>query len=220
MAERYLIDADILILSGASGVGKGTVGKILQTRKVNGRSIEIIRSATNREPRPDEHDYIFVSQEEFDHMVETEQFLEYNTSYADNSYGTPLVEVERCLSANAVPCLEINRTGLGNLLREGKVNPAKIHSVFLVAPASVIADRLLKRNTESTKDIIQRLRISIQEIKHLDLYDAVIINDVVEDTVTEALRAFNGEKILFFFDKEKYCNEMTQIIHQLESKHD
>lgn len=218
--DAYLIDSDILVLSGTSGVGKSAICTVLKTKEVKGRRVEVIRSVTNRERRSHNDDYYFVSNEEFNYMVETGQFLEYNASYSNHGYGTPLADIQRCItsSSNTIPCLEIDRTGLEKILREGKVNPLRVHSAFIIAPASVVADRLLQRATETKAEIVRRLRISMEEIKHLDLYDAVIVNNHIDDTVENVLRAFEGSAICFDFDIEKYCHEMDQIIRQLEEE--
>lgn len=204
--------APLYIESGYSGVGKGTISKILKDRQINGKDVALIQSYTSRAPRSENDPYTFVTREMFAAMAEANKFLEYNDKYSDNSYGTPVASVRAAIESNKAVLLEIDRTGLIHLLTDGKINPKLVRSVFIVADAEDVAIRLYLRGTESQPKIHRRLETAIQESHYLDLYDAVIVNDVVDDAVEAVIDAFEGRSHESTFDPVKFRSDMNEVL--------
>ena len=211
-SDYRLPPANIYVISGFSGVGKGTICQILKDRQIDGKDVALIQSYTSRPSRSDNDPYTFVSRETFAAMVEAGKFLEYNDAYSDNSYGTPVDSVRAAIESNKAVLLEIDRTGLLHLLTDGKINPKLVRSVFIVADAVDVATRLYLRGTETQSKIHRRLETAIQESHYLDLYDAVIVNDVVEDAVDAVIAAFEGNPAKNTFDPVCFRNEMEEIL--------
>lgn len=210
----------VLVLSGPSGTGKGTVTKeIIKTgRTVAGSPISIVVSDTTRDPRGPGDNYNFLSRNEYDNKVSNHQYLEHNGSYSKNGYGTPISGVQAAIASGTLPCLEIDRVGLCRLLTDGKVNPKSIRSVFIVAPAGEVASRLISRGTEPIDVILRRLRASMEEVKYAYLYHAIVENDTIENAVTSVIRAFEGEAVSINFNPDRYITEMEAVISSLENE--
>ena len=148
--EYIIPPAKIYVISGFSGVGKGTICQILKDRQIDGKNVALIQSYTNRLPRSTNDPYTFVSRKVFAEMAEANKFLEYNDAYAENSYGTPVDAVREAIESNKAVLLEIDRTGLLHLLTDGKIDPRLVRSVFVVADAVDVATRLyLRQETEN-----------------------------------------------------------------------
>lgn len=211
-SDYRLPPANIYVISGFSGVGKGTICQILKDRQIDGKDVALIQSYTSRTSRSDNDPYTFVSRETFAAMAEADKFLEYNHAYSDNSYGTPVDSVRAAIESNKAVLLEIDRTGLMHLLTDGKINPKLVRSVFIVADAVDVATRLYLRGTETQSKIHRRLETAIQESHYLDLYDAVIVNDVVEDAVNAVIAAFEGNPPENTFDPVRFRTEMEEVL--------
>lgn len=207
-----LSPAELYVLSGYSGVGKGTVAKELIRRTINNKPVALIQSCTNRPPRSEKDPYTFVTREEFTAMVNAHKFLEFNDAYAQNGYGTPVDAVREAIERNRSVLLEINRIGLIHLLTDGKINPNLVRSVFIVADAAVVEARLRLRGTETRQKIRSRLETAKEESYNLDLYDAVIENLVVNDTVQAVIDAFEGKAPACDFDPIKFRSDMEQVL--------
>lgn len=204
--------ADLYVMSGYSGVGKGTIAEILKARQIDGKPVALIQSYTNRAPRSEKDPYTFVTREEFTAMAKAHKFLEFNDAYAKNGYGTPVAAVREAIERDHAVLLEIDRVGLLHLMTDGKVNPNLIHSAFIVAGAAVVEMRLRLRGTEPMEKIRSRLETAKEESYHLDLYDAVIENLVVEHAVSDVIAAFEGNPPANNFDPVKFRADMDQIL--------
>lgn len=211
-ADYLLPPVNIYVISGFSGVGKGTICQILKDRQIDGKDVALIQSYTNRSPRSESDPYTFVTRETFAAMAEANKFLEYNAAYAENAYGTPMDAVRSAIESNKAVLLEIDRTGLMHLLTDGKINPRLVRSVFIVADAVDVATRLYLRGTETQPKIHRRLETAIQESHYLDLYDAVIVNDIVADAVDAVIAAFEGRSPENTFDPVRFRAEMGQVL--------
>lgn len=211
--DYLLPPANIYVISGFSGVGKGVICQVLKNRQIDGKDVALIQSYTSRPQRSENDPYTFVTSEEFSAMVQANKFLEYNSDFAQGGgYGTPMDDVRAAMQDNKAVLLEIDRTGLMHLLADGKVCPSLVRSVFLAADAVDVATRLYLRGTESKSRIQRRLETGIQESYYLDLYDAVIVNDVVDDTVEAVIEAFEGRPRESTFDPVKFRADMDHIL--------
>lgn len=205
--------AKICVISGFSGVGKGTICQILKGRQIDGKDVALIQSYTSRPRRSENDPYTFVSREEFAAMVQANKFLEFNSDFAQGGgYGTPVDAVRAAIESNKTVLLEIDRTGLIHLLTEGKINPKLVRSVFIVADAVDVATRLYLRGTETQPKIQRRLETAIQESHYLDLYDAVIVNDIVENAADAVIAAFEGNPPENTFDPVRFRTEMEAVL--------
>ena len=177
----------LLVLSGPSGVGKGTVVQRLLELDDN---LALSVSATTREIRPGEVDgvhYFYISREEFEQKIKNDQMLEF-TRYNGNYYGTIQNHVEEFLKNGKTVILEIEVDGA----RQIKKKIPEAVTVFLTAPSEAeVERRLRKRNTEDEETIQKRLKIAIDEMKKADSYDFVVCNDDVENAANRILDILN-----------------------------
>ena len=207
-----LSPTELYVLSGYSGVGKGTVAEELKKQRINNKPVAVIQSCTNRPPRSEKDPYTFVTRKEFTAMANTHKFLEFNDAYAQNGYGTPVDAVREAINGSKAVLLEIDRTGLMHLLTDGKINPNLVHSSFLVAEGITVEARLRSRGTESCQQIRSRLKAAREESYYLDLYDAVIENLVVNDTVQAVIDTFEGNPPICDFDPVKFRSDVDHIL--------
>ena len=177
----------LVIISGPSGSGKGTVAKSLDA----GRGYALSVSMTTRGPRPGEahgKDYFFVSEEEFVAVRDSNGLLEHAV-FVGNLYGTPRKYVEEEIAKGKVVVLEIEVEGALQI-RE-KFPDAVL--IFLMPPdIDELGRRLFNRHTENKMTIEQRLNRAKNEIKYISRYDYIVLNDEVElaveriDTIVSA----------------------------------
>lgn len=172
----------LVVVSGFSGAGKGTLMRELLKRYDN---YALSISATTRAPRPGETDgkeYFFVSQKEFEEMIDNNRLVEY-AKYVGNYYGTPKHYVEQQLLAGKDVILEIEIQGA---LKIKTKYPGTL-LVFIAPPsAHDLRQRLVGRGTETEEVIVERLRRAEDESEGVEAYDYILINDDI-DTCTEKL---------------------------------
>ncbi|MCE7794663.1 guanylate kinase [Salipaludibacillus sp. CUR1] len=169
----------LIVLSGPSGVGKGTVCGALRKHDTH---IKYSVSATTRKPREGEVEgvnYFFKSHEEFQRMIRENELLEY-AQYVDNFYGTPRNYVEEMIASGRDVILEIEVQGA---LQVKETFPEGVF-IFLMPPSlKELRSRIEGRGTE-TKDLIDnRMTVARDEIDLMDKYDYVVENDEVEAAV-------------------------------------
>lgn len=167
----------LIVLSGPSGVGKGTVRKALFSQPNTNYEYSI--SMTTRKPREGEVDgvdYFFKTREEFEELIEQGGLLEY-AEFVGNYYGTPLQYVNETLDAGRDVFLEIEVQG-AKQIRE-KMPEALF--IFLAPPSlSELQKRLIGRGTESEDIIKKRIETAVHELEMMSLYDYVVENDEIQ----------------------------------------
>ncbi|MBM7659418.1 guanylate kinase [Bacillus mesophilus] len=173
MNERGLL----IVLSGPSGVGKGTVRKAIFNEEDTKLQYSI--SMTTRSPRDGEVDgvdYFFKSREEFEELIKKDKLLEW-AEYVGNYYGTPVDYVEETLQKGQDVMLEIEVQGA---LQVRKAFPEGLF-IFLAPPSlNELKSRIQTRGTESEDLINNRMTVAKEEIEMMDAYDYVVENDKVE----------------------------------------
>ena len=195
----------LLVVSGPSGSGKGTVCKALLERN---QDLIFSISATTRKPRPGEIDgvnYFFINSNKFNRMVEREEFLEYACVH-NNYYGTPKKFVLDNVQKGKVVILEIDVQGA---LQVKEIYPEAVF-VFLLPPTmDELKNRIVKRGTETKRDIDIRLKNAFSELKFVDEYDYFVINDDVKNAVKiiESIIMAESSKV------KRYNNIIDKIIN-------
>ncbi|MBO4353985.1 MAG: guanylate kinase [Clostridia bacterium] len=181
----------LIIISGPSGSGKGTVlAHIIKDKEHFYYSV----SATTRKMRPNDVDgvtYLFISREEFEKKIARGEMLEY-AEYVGNLYGTPQEPIDKALDAGKNVILEIETQGALKVMAK---RPDAI-SIMLVPPdAKTLRDRLSKRETENEETIARRLKQAEFELSHFNDYDYVVINrdNADEDAAKEILGIIKAE---------------------------
>ena len=171
----------IVIISGFSGVGKGTLLKRVLRQLPD---VELVRSCTTRAKRNDDDYYTFLRDDEFAALISQNAFLEYNC-YSGKFYGTPVSEVTRILNEGTLPIAEIDPNGFIQVIKSRYFDRKEIHSIFIADEADSLLSKLLGRNTESKENIISRLRSAIEESKMMMQYDQILINQNLDIATTE-----------------------------------
>lgn len=169
----------LVVVSGFSGAGKGTVMKRL-LEKYDNYALSV--SVTTRSPRPGEEDgreYFFRTKEEFEALIKDDALIEY-AQYVENYYGTPRSYVEEQLEAGKDVILEIEIQGARKI--KEKIPEALL--VFVAPPSmEILKDRLTGRGTETPQVIADRLKRASQEAEGVEEYDYILINDQLEECV-------------------------------------
>lgn len=178
----------IFVISGPSGVGKGTL--VQETLKQ--RNLHLSISYTSREPRFNEEDaksYHFISKEQFERMIQEGAFAEWAQVYG-NYYGTPLSELEKYLAQGEDVLLEIEMLGAAQIKKLGQ----DAVLIFVLPPGlNQLEQRLIRRDTESGEAVAQRLSCTMNELKHLKDYDYYIVNHDIEESVRQLLAIIEAE---------------------------
>lgn len=199
----------LIVVSGFSGVGKGTVVK----RLVEKYNYSLSVSATTREPRAGEEngkDYYFKTVPEFQNLIDYNGFIEW-AQYVDNYYGTPRKFVEDEMKAGRDVILEIEVQGAMNIKKQ---YPDAI-LIFVTAPdAKSLKERLTNRGTESEEVIAKRMSRAAEEADDMPKYDYIVVNDVVEecvDTVNSIIvanKCLKQHNVLFMENTNKELKSM------------
>lgn len=179
----------LIVISGASGTGKGTVCKKILSEMKN---IYYSISATTRQPRVGETDgveYFFITPEEFQNWIAEDKFLEYAQVYG-NFYGTPLHKIEERLSRGENILLEIDVQGALNVMK--KVSDGIY--IFLLPPSlEELRERIKNRGSESDESLERRFKAAKDEITIGKKYQYVVVNDDVDNAVEKIKSIITAE---------------------------
>jgi len=180
----------LIVISGPSGVGKGTVRKALFERP--GIKLMYSVSMTTRKMRPGEvdgKDYYFVSKEEFQKRIDEGKFLEH-AEFVGNCYGTPLDKVNDMLDKGNEVVLEIEVNGAEQV----KAKMPDCVTIFIVPPTKeALYDRLKSRGTESEEVIQERIKKADREFKKAKNYDYIVVNDEVNNAADRIMAIIRAE---------------------------
>ena len=195
----------LIVVSGFSGAGKGTLmKKLLETYDNYALSV----SATTRAPRQGEthgKEYFFKSVEEFEKMIAQDELIEY-AKYVDNYYGTPESYVTSQLEAGRDVILEIEIQGA---LKVKEKYPDTL-LLFVTPPsAEELKARLIGRGTESMEVIEARMKRAIEEAQYMDSYDYLIVNDDIDICMEEMHQVIQAEH-----KKVNHCQKMIEQIRK------
>ncbi|AMB98979.1 guanylate kinase [Aerococcus urinaehominis] len=184
----------LVVLSGPSGVGKGTVRQALFEKDHDREQFFYSVSATTRQAREGEvhgKDYFFVSKEEFEQMIENEELLEY-AQYVDNYYGTPLAYIEEMTLKGKDVFLEIEVQGALQVKRR---MPDGVF-IFLAPPnMGELESRIVNRGTDAPEVIEQRMTKAREELQLMTQYDYVVENDDVDAAVERIQTIIKAEHL-------------------------
>ena len=199
----------LVVVSGFSGAGKGTLMKKLVTDYEN---YALSVSMTTRQPRTGEvdgRDYFFRTKEEVEAMIEAAELLEY-AQYVENYYGTPRSYVEEMLSKGKNVILEIEIQGAHKVRAQ---YPDAVLLFVMPPSAKELYNRLTGRATETEEVIRQRMLRAVEESEGIDTYDYIVVNDKLEDciaqinTIVNAARHTPSQNIEFIGEIRKELKE-------------
>lgn len=194
MKERGIL----IVVSGFSGAGKGTIMKELLNRYDN---YALSVSATTRNPREGEADgreYFFKTIPEFEKMIAKAELIEY-ARYVNNYYGTPRAYVEEKLSEGRDVILEIEIQGA---LKVKEKFPETVLLFVMPPSAKVLKERLIGRGTETEDVILSRMKRAGEEAEGMDRYDYLVINDELSACVEEVHQIIRSEHKKSFRNRE------------------
>lgn len=181
--------AKVFVITGPSGVGKGTLIRALFDRVPD---LELSVSATTRPPRPGERDgvaYHFLAREEFDRRVAAGEFVEW-AEYSGNRYGTLRAELDRRLAAGVPVVLEIEVQGA----RQVREKMPEAVQVFIAPPSGeTLRTRLIGRGTDTAEQVRRRLETADAELAAQPEFPHVVVNDRLEEAVGELVAIVQGE---------------------------
>lgn len=202
----------VLIVSGSAGSGKSTVLTPFKSGQIEPFRFSV--SATTRAPRAGEtegKDYLFVSRERFEEMIEKGELIEH-TVFNNNYYGTPKAPLEKMIENGQIVILEIEVDGAEQIMSLFDKND--LISVFLSPPDyKTLEARLRGRGTNTEEDIIDRLERAKVELEYSKLYEHILINyDLRANDVTEAIvKITRGESVE---NLDIYCDSADTLLEK------
>lgn len=180
----------LFVISGPSGAGKGTICNAFMEQAEN---TWLSVSATTRLPRKGEVDgqsYFFLEREEFEDMLKRDEFLEHAEVYG-NLYGTPKAHVEKKLAQGMDVILEIDIQGALKV----QENTKEGIFIFILPPSmEELKNRIIKRGSETEESLNRRFASAFKEINYISKYNYVVINNTVEEAVSNVKAIVQAEK--------------------------
>lgn len=200
---------NLIVISGPSGSGKDTVlSEVFRLHPEIRLSISSI-TRDMREGEVQDGKYHFISRDEFEKAIENNEMLEYNI-YQNNYYGTPKAPVQKAIDEGAEIVLEVDVNGAKNVLKQF---PEAI-SIFIMPPSfETLAKRLSSRGTESAEQIKGRLKAALDEIKQADIYDYIVVNDVLCEAVEDVISIIVSNRS----KKERQINLIKEVLDDAKS---
>ena len=203
---------DLIIISGTTCAGKGTVIKKLLA---NHNDIVLSTSYTSRPKRESEIDgvdYYFVSKEEFERKIVNGDFLEYAQVQYGSYYGTPKKEVLELLDSGKDVILEIDVQGAKQIK---ELYPETI-LIFIMAPSMrEVKRRIMMRGDENIDQIISRFKVAYNEINQINNYNYVVVNDDLDKAVAKVEAILISEKLRVDRIEELSVENEEEMIHEL-----
>ncbi|HSN58919.1 MAG TPA: guanylate kinase [Clostridiaceae bacterium] len=199
----------LIVISGPSGTGKGTICKALCEDK----DLWISVSATTREPRASEIDwvnYYFLSRQEFLDKIESDDFFEYAEVYG-NYYGTPKWKALEAIYSGKDVLLEIDIQGA---LKVKQQYPEGVF-IFLLPPSmEELKKRIVNRGTETEESLMRRFKSAYHEMNYVSKYNYAVVNDTVENAVDKIKAILTAEKCRVDRFKDKILDSEEVEIHE------
>ncbi|WP_027634162.1 guanylate kinase [Clostridium hydrogeniformans] len=199
----------LIVISGPSGAGKGTICKEL----LNRHNFYLSISATTRSPRIGEVEgvnYYFKTREEFLEKIEEGDFLEYAEVYG-NLYGTPKSKVQSMIDEGKDVILEIDIQGALKV----KENVSEGVFIFILPPSmEELKQRIIKRGSETEESLMTRFKSAYQEINYISKYNYAVVNDTVEEAVKKIESILVAENCRVDRMKEKILDSKEGLIHE------
>lgn len=200
----------LLVISGPSGAGKGTICKALVEKH---KELYVSVSATTRQPRVGEIDgvnYHFTTKEQFIERIEQNDFLEYAEVYG-NYYGTPKSKVEEMLSKGIDVILEIDIQGALKV----KENFEEGVFIFILPPSmEELKQRIIKRGSETPESLMTRFKSAYQELNYVSKYNYAVVNDEVHLAAKKIEGIVAAEKCRVDRIKETILDSKEGLIHE------
>lgn len=203
-------EGSLIVISGPSGAGKGSIC----SRLIDCPNLKFSISATSRpirETEVDKKDYYFITKEKFEQMIKDDEFLEYATVHSQY-YGTPKSKVIEDLNKGYDVVLEIDIQGA---LKIKEKYPEGIF-IFIMPPSMKdLIKRLINRNTESKDKIIERFKNAYKEINEMKKYNYVVVNDNLDDAINKVKSIILSEKCRVDRIEDIDLDSSEEIIHEL-----
>jgi guanylate kinase len=199
----------LIVLSGPSGAGKGTICRALLQKGDYWLSV----SATTRSPRAGEvegKNYYFLNKDEFISKIDSGDFLEYAEVYG-NFYGTPRSRVIESLESGKNVILEIDIQGA---LRVKESYPGGVFIFILPPSMEILKQRIIGRGSETPESLMTRFKAAYQEINYVSKYNYAVVNDTVEEAVKKIESIITAEKCRVDRIKESILSSKEGLIHE------
>jgi len=199
----------LVVISGPSGAGKGTICKALLSENDFWLSI----SSTTRQPRKGEVDgvnYHFLSKEDFEERISKDDFLEYAEVYG-NYYGTPKSKALEAINNGNDVILEIDIQGA---LKVKESYPEGVFIFILPPSMEELKQRIINRGSETPESLMTRFKSAYKEINYVSKYNYAVVNDTVEEAVKKIQSIIVAERCRVDRVKEKILDSKEGIIHE------
>lgn len=201
----------LIIISGTTCAGKGTVIKKLLERNKNMVLSLSYTSRPIRKGEVDGIDYKFISHEEFERKIENGDFLEYAKVRYGEYFGTPKENIENLLESGKDVILEIDVQGAKQI----KERLPETILIFIMAPSMEEVKRRIKaRGAETAEQIVDRFQTAYKEINEVNKYNYVVVNDNLEDAIQKVEAILISEKCRVDRIEEIYVENQEEIIHE------
>lgn len=199
----------LIVISGPSGAGKGTICKELLKRN----DFWISVSATTRSPRAGEIDgknYYFLTREEFEERIEKDDFLEYASVY-DNLYGTPKSNVMKEIEEGKDVILEIDIQGA---LKVKESYPEGVFIFILPPSMEELKNRIINRGSETQESLMKRFKSAYKEINFVSKYNYAVVNDEVLKATEKIEGILLAERCRVDRIKDSILDSKEEVIHE------